>query len=86
MLGSQKWNTYTYIHLLQCGKGVNLISDTPRVLWLLRDNWFGKSLNPLNAASVYIRSKITPAYHGERIYTLTIISAAGQTLPILWHA
>ena len=43
-------------------------------------------LNPLNAASVYIRSKITSTYHGERIYTLTIISATGQTLPILWHA
>ncbi len=43
-------------------------------------------LNPLNAASVYIHSKITSAYRGERIYTLTIISAAGQTLPILWHA
>ena len=42
--------------------------------------------NPLNAASVYIRSKITSAYRGERIYTLTIISATGQTLPILWHA
>ena len=39
-------------------------------------------LNPLNAASVYIRSKITSAYRGERIYKLTIISAMGQTLPI----
>ena len=27
MLGSEKWNVYMYIHLLQCGKGVNLISD-----------------------------------------------------------
>ena len=37
MLGSQKWNAlyYTYIHLQQCGKGVNLISDNPRVLCLL---------------------------------------------------
>ena len=43
-------------------------------------------LNPLNAASVYIRSKITSAYRGERIYTLAVISATGQTLPILWHA
>ena len=43
-------------------------------------------INPLNAASVYIRSKITSAYRDERIYTLTIISATGQTLPILWHA
>ena len=42
--------------------------------------------NPLNAASVYIRSKITSAYRGERIYTLAVISATGQTLPILWHA
>ena len=42
--------------------------------------------NPLNAASVYIRSKITSAYRSERIYTLAVISATGQTLPILWHA
>ena len=46
----------------------------------------GIVFNPLNAASVYIRSKITSAYRGERIYTLTIVSATGQTLPILWHA
>ena len=44
------------------------------------------AFNPLNAASVYIRSKITSAYRGERIYTLAIISATGQTLPIIWHA
>ena len=44
------------------------------------------NINPLNAVSVYIRSKITFAYRGERIYMLAIISATGQTLPILWHA
>ena len=65
MLGSQKWNTYTYIHLLQCGKGVNLISDTPRVLWLLRDNWFGKSLKVLKSTS-------------ERVQTFNIRSSQGK--------
>ena len=43
-------------------------------------------INPLSAASVYIRSKITSAYRGERIYTLAVISATGQTLPMLWRA
>ena len=55
MLGSQKWNTHTYICLLRCGKGVNLISKNPRVLWLLREYWFGKLLKVLKSTSLFLR-------------------------------
>ena len=64
-------DTYSTVHFNVVGFGG--IAEYPK-------------FNPLNAASVYIRSKITSAYRGERIYTLAVISATGQTLPILWHA
>ena len=58
-------------------------NDTEEItLSFLHPHGPSRSFNPLNAASVYIRSKITSAYRGERIYTLTIICATGQTLPI----
>ena len=33
-LRSQKWIISTYICLLQCGEGFNLISENRRILWL----------------------------------------------------
>ena len=42
--------------------------STPYVGMAPKQN--GVSISLLNAASVYIRSKVTSAYRGERIYTL----------------
>ena len=58
------------------------LNSTLQDLLLFGRNEFFNKINPLGAVSVYIRSLITSAYRGERIYTLAIKSATVHTLPI----